>query len=167
MFIKLWKMHTICCIKFEFGLLIVGQWPLRLNKMKMSFIMTGKLICAAFLHNSYGQESFQLSFQKSFLVQFLNCQHFPSAIWRSWTSSTLNIPMSGTIAPSRASLTSDNIDCIQFSSERCINSWKICFFVLILFGSGNNQHITITTFQHRTWNHFCRTYASKFGGRFN
>jgi hypothetical protein len=46
---------------------------------------------------------------------------------------------------------SDKIDCIQFSYSRDVSTAGRGVDVLISFGSGNNKHILIHTFAHRTY----------------
>ena len=55
------------------------------------------------------------------------------------------------------------IDCIQFSYHRDVSTAGRGVDVLISFGSGNNKHVIINTFLHRTWNHFSWTYESRLG----
>ena len=159
------------CIKGQFGLFNVGHWPQTLNKMKRSFLMIETLILAACLHTTYSQESFQLSFQKSgslsseewaeFTGTIPHLSAFTSCHWEKLDYFNFKYHYVWNYCTIKS--ISDNIDCIQFSYSRDVLTAGRGVDVLISFGSGNNQHITIPTFHHRTWNHFCWTYDSNFG----
>ena len=134
-------------------------------------LKTRIIIIALIFHKSNCQESFLLPLQKSgltsssewaeyrgdipHLAAFTSChweklQYFNSKYHYVWNYCTIQT-------------SEDKISCIQFSYSRDTLTAGRGVDVLISFGSGNNKHVRIETFNHRSWNNFCWSYESRSG----
>ena len=117
------------------------------------------------------QESFLLAFQKSrglstsewaeydgkvsHLKAFICCHwekldFFNAKANYVWNYCTIKSP-------------SDEMECVQMSYKRDLNSHGRDIIVGISFGRGNIGYFIVKPYKHRSWNHFCWSYDSSSG----